>query len=176
MTDANYDATNFRFASITLRAVLLRSLHDGENTYNSWNEQQSQIRLALDKSMATKTQKVPGSRSPNDIDRLVGKKLRQLRLDAGLTLQDLAQQIGISHQQLQKYETGTNRISVGMLPGIAEALGAELIEFFENAAMGSSAKKSKADQLRAECETWLRRTKSEDALRGMLRVLKALAG
>jgi len=49
------------------------------------------------------------------------------------------------------------------------------MEFFEDADKTSSTKKSKADQLRNECETWLRRTKSEDALRGMLRVLKALA-
>jgi len=126
--------------------------------------------------MNTKTGRVPGSRSPNDIDLHVGKKLRKLRLDAGLTLQDLAEQIGVSHQQLQKYETGANRLSVGMLPGVAEALGVEIMEFFEDSDKASSAKKSKADQLRSECETWLRRTKSEEALRGMLRVLKALAG
>lgn len=126
--------------------------------------------------MNARTRTVPGSRSPNDIDLLVGKKLRKLRLEAGLTLQDLAQQIGVSHQQLQKYETGANRLSVGMLPVVAEALGAEIMEFFEDADKASSKKKSKADQLRSECETMLRRTKSEDALRGMLRVLKALAG
>jgi transcriptional regulator with XRE-family HTH domain len=126
--------------------------------------------------MNARTRTVPGSRSPNDIDLLVGKKLRKLRLEAGLTLQDLAKQIGVSHQQLQKYETGANRLSVGMLPVVAEALGAEIMEFFEDADKASSKKKSKADQLRSECETMLRRTKSEDALRGMLRVLKALAG
>ena len=126
--------------------------------------------------MNARARTVPGSRSPNDIDLLVGKKLRKLRLEAGLTLQDLAQQIGVSHQQLQKYETGSNRLSVGMLPVVAEALGAEIMEFFEDADKASSKKKSKADQLRSECETMLRRTKSEDALRGMLRVLKALAG
>lgn len=119
--------------------------------------------------------KVPGSRSPNDVDRHVGLKLRKLRLDAGLTLQDLAGQIGVSHQQLQKYETGTNRLSVGMLPGIAEVLGVDIMEFFEDSDRLPSAKKSKVDQLRSECEIWLRRTKSEEALRGMLRVLKALA-
>ncbi len=125
--------------------------------------------------MSTSSKKTPGSRSPNDVDRLVGKKLRKLRLGAGLTLQDLAAKIGVSHQQLQKYETGSNRLSVGMLPGIAEVLGVEIMEFFEDTENPSSAKKSNADKLRSECETWLRRTKSEDALRGMLRVLKALA-
>jgi transcriptional regulator with XRE-family HTH domain len=126
--------------------------------------------------MNARTRTVPGSRSPNDTDLLVGRNLRKLRLDAGLTLQDLAQQIGVSHQQLQKYETGSNRLSVGMLPVIAKALGAEIMEFFEDADQPASAKKSKADKLRSECETWLRRTKSEETLRGMLRVLKALSG
>lgn len=126
--------------------------------------------------MNARTRTVPGSRSPNDIDLLVGKKVRKLRLEAGLTLQSLAQQIGVSHQQLQKYETGSNRLSVGMLPVIAEALGAGIMEFFEDPDQSASAKKSKADQLRSECETWLRRTKSEETLRGMLRVLKALSG
>ncbi|HAY07472.1 MAG TPA: helix-turn-helix transcriptional regulator [Hyphomonas sp.] len=123
--------------------------------------------------MNTSSKKTPGSRSPNDIDRHVGKKLRKLRLNAGLTLQDLAEQIGVSHQQLQKYETGANRLSVGMLPGVAEALDAEIMEFFEDADP-TSRKKSKVEQLRSECEIWLRRTKSEESLRGMLRVLKAL--
>ncbi len=125
--------------------------------------------------MKTNYQRVAKSRSANDVDRLVGKKLRKLRLDGGLTLQVLAETIGVSHQQLQKYETGTNRLSVGMLPVLAEALGVDIMEFFDGADKASSTKKSKADQLRSECERWLRRTKSEDTLRGMLRVVKALA-
>ena len=63
-----------------------------------------------------------------------------------------------------------------MLPGIAEVLGVEIMEFFEDAEKPGKAKKSAADKLRSECETWLSRTKSEETLRGMLRVLKALAG
>ena len=62
-----------------------------------------------------------------------------------------------------------------MLPDVAAALSVEIMEFFEDTD-SSAPKKSKVDQLRSECEIWLRRTKSEEALRGMLRVLKALAG
>jgi transcriptional regulator with XRE-family HTH domain len=117
---------------------------------------------------------VPGSRLPNDIDRHVGRKLRTFRRDAGLTLQELADTMGLSHQQLQKYETGANRLSVGMLPGIAETLGVEITDFFADAGT-SSPGRSSLDRLRGECEVWLRRTKSEEALRSMVRVLKALA-
>ncbi|PKP81943.1 MAG: hypothetical protein CVT79_06510 [Alphaproteobacteria bacterium HGW-Alphaproteobacteria-18] len=122
-----------------------------------------------------KVREVPGSRSPNDIDRRVGRNLRQLRLEAGLSLQELAARIGLSHQQLQKYETGSNRLSVGLLPGFAEALGVDVAVFFEDADAPPSGRRQKTEQLRSQCESWLRRTESEDTLRSMLRVLKALA-
>lgn len=41
-------------------------------------------------------------------DLVVGANVRQLRVDAGLTLLELAEALGISHQQLQKYETGAS--------------------------------------------------------------------
>jgi transcriptional regulator with XRE-family HTH domain len=92
-----------------------------------------------------------------------------------MTLQDLAEQIGTSHQQLQKYETGVNRISAGMLPIVAEAVGVDIIEFFQDGGADEDQESSAADRLRAECEACLRRSKSEDTLRAMLKVLKALS-
>lgn len=124
--------------------------------------------------MKTNYGRVQKSRSPNDVDRLVGQKLRALRMKAGYSLESVAGLIGVSHQQLQKYETGANRLSVGMLPSVADALGVDIMEFFEDADKLSPAK-SEADHLRGECVIWLNRTKSEEVLRGMLRVLKALA-
>ncbi len=115
------------------------------------------------------------TRSPNDTDRAVGVKLRKLRTDAGLTLQSLGEQIGVSHQQLQKYETGANRISAGMLPAIADALGVDMMDFFEMAMAPDAHEMSEADQLRRECERLLRRTKSAEDLRAMAKVMKALA-
>lgn len=125
--------------------------------------------------MTLPIKRTPGSRSPNDIDVAVGIKLRKLRLEAGMTLQDLADCAGLSHQQVQKYETGVNRISAGMLPVLADTLGVEFTEFYEDAERSGSDQRSEADKLRAECETWLRRTKSEDTLRAMSKVLKAMA-
>lgn len=58
---------------------------------------------------------------------------RTLRLAAGFSLQELAARIGLSHQQLQKYETGSNRPGAGLLPGFAEALGVDVATFFEDA-------------------------------------------
>ncbi|KJS38591.1 MAG: hypothetical protein VR74_05235 [Hyphomonas sp. BRH_c22] len=47
-----------------------------------------------------------------------------------MTLAELAAALGLSHQQLQKYETGTNRVSAGMVLKIAEALNLTLDELF----------------------------------------------
>lgn len=122
----------------------------------------------------SKVREVAGSRSPNDIDRLVGRNLRKLRLEAGLSLQELAGRIGLSHQQLQKYETGSNRLSVGLLPGFAEALGVDVPVFFEDADNPSPSGPARTDKLRSQCEAVIRRTESQDTLRSMLSILKAL--
>ncbi|MBD0392114.1 helix-turn-helix transcriptional regulator [Wolbachia endosymbiont of Pentalonia nigronervosa] len=48
----------------------------------------------------------------NFIDAIIGKKIRQFRLTRGFTQSELAEKIGISYQQIQKYENGTNHISI----------------------------------------------------------------
>ncbi|WP_273054278.1 helix-turn-helix transcriptional regulator [Hyphomonas sp.] len=74
------------------------------------------------------------SRAPNAIDLQVGENLRRFRLDRNLTLAELGETLGISHQQLQKYETGSNRISAGMLKQAADALRVSVLDFFDDAA------------------------------------------
>ncbi len=71
------------------------------------------------------------SESIERIDRLVGHRIHELRISMGLSRQQLAWQIGITHQQLQKYEKGTNRISVGRLVSIAKALKKPIGYFLE---------------------------------------------
>ena len=63
------------------------------------------------------------------VDQHIGQKIYSLRLAKGLSRQELSDQIGVTHQQLQKYEKGINRISVGRLALIAKALG-KTIEYF----------------------------------------------
>ncbi len=63
------------------------------------------------------------------IDKFIGDKIYNLRLGKGLSRQQLAEVIGVTHQQLQKYEKGTNRISAGRLVLIAQALD-QAPEFF----------------------------------------------
>ncbi len=65
------------------------------------------------------------------VDVHVGKRIRQRRWLVGMTQQKLAEAVGIKFQQIQKYETGMNRISASRLWDIAEALNAPVSFFFE---------------------------------------------
>lgn len=58
----------------------------------------------------------------NQVDRQVGERIRRRRILLGLTQDQVADALGISYQQIQKYETGANRISAGRLAQIAEVL------------------------------------------------------
>ncbi len=66
-----------------------------------------------------------------EVDKFVGGKIYSLRLAKGLSRQQLSKVIGVTHQQLQKYEKGTNRISVGRLVLIAKALSKDVSYFYE---------------------------------------------
>ena len=65
------------------------------------------------------------------VDVHVGKRVRHRRWMVGMTQQQLASKVGIKFQQIQKYETGMNRISASRLWDIAEALGVAISFFFE---------------------------------------------
>ncbi|WCR54143.1 MAG: hypothetical protein PG981_001165 [Wolbachia endosymbiont of Ctenocephalides orientis wCori] len=58
-----------------------------------------------------------------NIDKEIGKKVRELRLVMGMSQDDLGKKVGVTFQQIQKYEKGINRIVVGMLYKLAKALG-----------------------------------------------------
>ena len=65
------------------------------------------------------------------VDVHVGKRIRQRRWLAGMTQQKLAEIVGIKFQQIQKYETGANRVSASRLWDIADALEVEVAFFFD---------------------------------------------
>ena len=62
-------------------------------------------------------------RSPQALDALVGRRIGERRRAIGLSQTALAERLGISPQQVQKYEAGQNRISASRLNDIARALG-----------------------------------------------------
>ncbi|XVN43503.1 MAG: helix-turn-helix transcriptional regulator [Candidatus Rickettsia vulgarisii] len=73
------------------------------------------------------------------IDQFIGGKIYSLRLAKGYSRQQLAEVIGVTHQQLQKYEKGTNRISTGRLILIAKALDKTIDYFYQGLEEASSA-------------------------------------
>lgn len=68
---------------------------------------------------------------PDPVDVHVGARLRAMRLGKGLSQTALANAVGVTFQQIQKYEKGVNRISASMLYGIARALAVSLTAFFD---------------------------------------------
>ena len=66
------------------------------------------------------------------VDRVVSSRLRLRRQAVGLTQQQLAKLVGVTYQQVHKYEKGINRVSVGHLHAIALALGTDVAYFFEH--------------------------------------------
>lgn len=69
--------------------------------------------------------------SASEVDRLVGDRIRRRRILMGLTQDQLGEALGISYQQIQKYETGANRVSAGRLYLIAEKLDVSPGWFFD---------------------------------------------
>ena len=74
------------------------------------------------------------SRRAGATDEAVGRRIRRVRLSQKLSLENLAANIGISCQQLQKYEAGANRIAVSRLIHIAKVLRVHATEFMSDAA------------------------------------------
>ena len=72
----------------------------------------------------------------------IGRKIRALRLERGLSQSTLANGIGLTFQQVQKYEKGTNRVSAGRLQRIADLLNIPVMFFYGG--MSTRAKKRDA--------------------------------
>jgi transcriptional regulator with XRE-family HTH domain len=73
-----------------------------------------------------------GTGIPNPIDVHVGKRIRQRRLLLGMNQEALANGLGLTFQQVQKYEHGANRVSASRLSAMADVLGVPISYFFAN--------------------------------------------
>jgi transcriptional regulator with XRE-family HTH domain len=79
------------------------------------------------------------SRPSNIIDVHVGKQLRSRRTTLGMSQGKLGQLLGVTFQQIQKYEKGSNRISAGRLRQAAQALETSINYFLDDASATASA-------------------------------------
>ncbi len=73
------------------------------------------------------------ARKTDELDVLIGKRLRERRILLAITQEDLARRIGLSFQQLQKYEVGENRISAARLYKLSQILEVPISWFFRPA-------------------------------------------
>ncbi|MEM7329997.1 MAG: helix-turn-helix transcriptional regulator [Pseudomonadota bacterium] len=71
------------------------------------------------------------AKTPSHVDHQVGRRIRQARRDAKLTQGQLGDMIGLTFQQVQKYEKGVNRVSAGTLYEISKVLGLHISWFFD---------------------------------------------
>lgn len=69
--------------------------------------------------------------SASEVDTIVGERIRRRRILSGLTQDQLGEALGVSYQQIQKYETGANRVSAGRLYLLAQKLDISPGWFFE---------------------------------------------
>jgi transcriptional regulator with XRE-family HTH domain len=72
-------------------------------------------------------------KAPNPIDKHVGSRVRMRRMMIGMSQEKLGEKLGITFQQIQKYEKGTNRIGASRLQQIATVLSVPVSFFFEGA-------------------------------------------
>ena len=84
---------------------------------------------------------------PHSVDVHVGKRIRMRRMTINKSQTDLADSCGITFQQVQKYEKGTNRVSASRLQQFATILGVPVSFFFDGLASGRANQKNKHDDL-----------------------------
>ncbi len=87
---------------------------------------------------------------PNPVDVAVGQNIRLHRIAAGLSQTKLGQKVGVTFQQIQKYEKGTNRVGASRLNMIAKALKTPLARLFDGVEGDSKDGSNTAARLIAE--------------------------
>jgi transcriptional regulator with XRE-family HTH domain len=84
-------------------------------------------------------------RQPDSTDVEVGRLVRALRMAQGLSQTNLANRIGVTFQQVQKYESGANRISMGRLSNIAKLFGVSVLYLLDGGKQASGPKSRAKD-------------------------------
>jgi transcriptional regulator with XRE-family HTH domain len=84
-------------------------------------------------------------KAPNPIDKHVGSRVRMRRVLIGMSQEKLGEALGLTFQQVQKYEKGTNRIGASRLQQISTILGVPVSFFFEGAPGHEGGKAGMAD-------------------------------
>ncbi len=76
------------------------------------------------------------TKAPHYVDQHVGRQIRELRRRQNVSQEKLAETLGLTFQQVQKYEKGSNRVSASKLYEVSQALGVEIGHFFRGLTAG----------------------------------------
>lgn len=93
------------------------------------------------------------TRKSSETDFLIAERVREQRILRGLTQGELAEKVGVTFQQFQKYERGINRISAGRLYEIAQIMKVPVNYFFEGQGEGVDHNAYRASQLSLNADT-----------------------
>ena len=110
-----------------------------------------------------------------EIDKNIGKKIQALRIEAGLSREHLAKKIDVTVQQLAKYENGTNRLSVGRLMLIANALSKDISYFYQDYINEQKPIITEAQRICTELSRNFMKIKSSDRQHAINNLIKSLA-
>lgn len=110
------------------------------------------------------------------VDVHVGKKIREVRLLRGLTQVNVAEKLGLSFQQLQKYETGYNRVSASKMFEIAQLLEVEPSYFFEGLPRSGEEQKEAMDERTAKAAMALSSIEDEKVRSQIHSMIHEIAG
>lgn len=120
-----------------------------------------------------------GGFSASEVDAIVGERIRRRRILTGQTQDQLGEALGVSYQQIQKYETGANRVSAGRLYLLAEQLDVSPSWFLDGMSSVSpedeAADKLSSSRLAIECVRNLARIKDEKVRGAILTMIRTLA-
>ncbi len=118
----------------------------------------------------------PRKRRANHVDLSVGARLRQARLLAGASQEDVGGAIGVSFQAVQKYENGENRLSAGRLAAAAKYLGVPMSFFFQDDTEPQSASDTAGfSGKEIELVRYYRAIRSDDMREHLLRLTKIIS-
>lgn len=121
---------------------------------------------------------------PKPTDIYVGKQLRAQRVEKGFTQTTLAKKLGLSFQQVQKYETGANRVSASKMWDLGRILGVRPEYFFDglgtskgkrSADTSAKADSGEIDELQAELNRYFMRIKDPRKRRQVVYLVRSIA-
>ena len=88
-------------------------------------------------SLVSTGEKLMSVKAPNPVDKYVGSRIRMRRIMLGMSQEKLGESLGLTFQQIQKYEKGTNRVGASRLQQISEILQVPVSFLFEGGPGGA---------------------------------------